>query len=90
MLDIKVLSLGCEMSARLEQQVAAALEVLRREIPSLEATIQHVTEYDRVVKYPVSFVPTLMVNDRVVCTGRIPTVGEVTAWLRKALGSHSA
>ena len=44
-LNVKVLGAGCANCQRVEQQAVAALEILAGENPSLEATIQHVTEH---------------------------------------------
>lgn len=85
MLNVKVLGSGCKKCNQVEQQAVAALEALAEEDPSLEATIQHVTDYGEIIKYPIMFTPALVVNERVVCAGRIPMVEEVTGWLREAL-----
>jgi len=68
-----------------EQQAIAALEVLAEENPDLEATIQHITDYAEITKYPILFTPGLVVNEKLVCAGRIPKVEEVVAWLQEAL-----
>jgi small redox-active disulfide protein 2 len=84
MLNIKVLGPGCPNCRRVEQRAAAALEALAEEIPSLEATIQHVTDYDEIMEYPIMSTPGLVVNEQLVCAGRVPTVDEVAGWLREA------
>jgi small redox-active disulfide protein 2 len=84
-LNIKVLGPGCANCHRVEQRAAAALEMLAEEIPSLEATIQHVTDYDEIMEYPIMSTPGLVVNEQLVCAGRVPTVDEVVGWLREAL-----
>ena len=84
-LHIKVLGPGCEACNWVEQQAIAALEVLAEENPDLEATIQHITDYAEITKYPILFTPGLVVNEKLVCAGRIPRVEEVVAWLRQAL-----
>ncbi len=84
MLNIKVLGAGCEACNWVEQQTIAALETLAEEDPSLEATIQHVEDYHEIMKYSVMFTPALVVNEKVVCAGRIPTVEEIVGWLREA------
>jgi len=87
MLNIKVLGPGCPNCQRVEQRAAAALEMLAEEFPSLEATIQHVTDYGEIMQYPIMSTPGLVVNENLVCAGRIPKVDEVVIWLREALGS---
>jgi hypothetical protein len=84
-LHIKVLGPGCEACDWVEQQAIAALEVLAEENPDLEATIQHITDYAEITKYPILFTPGLVVNEKLVCAGRIPKVEEVVAWLQEAL-----
>ena len=85
MLDIKVLGSGCAACDWVQQQAVVALEMLAEEDPSLEATIQHVTDYGEIMQYPIMFTPALVVNEEVVCAGRIPQVEEVVGWLRAAL-----
>jgi len=89
MLNVKVLGAGCEACDWVEQQTVAALERLAEEDPSLEATIQHVQDYGEIMKYSVMFTPALVVNEKVVCAGRIPTVDEIVGWLREALDGRA-
>jgi small redox-active disulfide protein 2 len=84
-LNIKVLGPGCANCQRVEEQATAALEILAEEDPSLEATIQHVTDFNDIMKYPILGTPGLVVNGQVVCAARIPSVDEVVGWLREAL-----
>ena len=84
-LNIKVLGPGCANCQRVEQQAKAALEALAEESPSLEATLQHVTEHDEIKKYPIMFTPGLVINEKLVCAGRIPSEAEVRQWLTVAM-----
>jgi len=83
-LTIKVLGPGCANCYRVEERAVEALEALE-ENPSLEATIQHVTDLDEIMEYPIMFTPGLVINEKLVCAGRIPTVEEVIGWMREAL-----
>jgi alkyl hydroperoxide reductase subunit AhpF len=87
-LSVKVLGPGCSNCQRVEQQAVAALEVLAGEDPSLEATIQHVTKQQEIREYPILFTPGLVINEQLVCAGRIPTVEEVVGWLQEATGEQ--
>ena len=61
MLNIKILGPGCYNCERLRQATIQALETL-----DVEATIQHVTDYDEFVKYKLLFTPGLVVNEKLL------------------------
>jgi hypothetical protein len=84
-LSIKVLGPGCANCQRVEQQAVAALEALAEEDPTLEATVQHVTDHEDIMKYPIMYTPGLVINEQLVCAGRIPAVNEVVGWMREAM-----
>jgi hypothetical protein len=84
-LSIKVLGPGCANCQRVEQQAVAALEELAEEESTLEATVQHVTDFEDIMKYPIMFTPGLVINEQLVCAGRIPAVNEVVGWMREAM-----
>ncbi len=85
MLQIKILGPGCRNCYLLEQMAAAGLEDLLEENPDLEATLEHIEDPLEIQKYPVLFTPGLVVNERLVCAGRVPSKLEVIGWLRAAL-----
>jgi small redox-active disulfide protein 2 len=80
MLTIKVLGSGCANCKRVEQIARKIVDEM-----SLEAEIIKVTEYPDIMKYNIMSTPGLVVNEKVVSTGRIPTPAEVTTWLTNAL-----
>jgi small redox-active disulfide protein 2 len=84
-LHIKILGPGCPNCHRVEENTVEALERLGEENPSLQAALQHVTDFDEIMEYPILATPGLVVNEELVCAGRIPSVDEVTNWLRAAL-----
>ena len=53
----------------------------------LEATVVKVTDHAEIKKYPILSTPGLVINEKLVCAGRIPTPAEVTTWLANALES---
>jgi small redox-active disulfide protein 2 len=80
MLTIKVLGSGCANCKRVEQIARKVVEDL-----SLEAEVVKVTDYNDIAAYNVLSTPGLVVNEKVVSSGRIPTPAEVTTWLANAL-----
>lgn len=85
MLNIKVLGPGCAKCYSLERAAAAALEAMLEEKPDLEATLEHIEDMLEIEQYPVLFTPALVINEKVVCAGRVPKKEEIIAWYREAL-----
>ncbi len=50
----------------------------------LDAEIEHVTGRAQYPKYGLLFTPGLVINNKLVSGGRIPSAAEVTAWLADA------
>ena len=80
MLTIKVLGSGCANCKKLEAVAHQVVDQL-----GVEANIVKVTEYPDSMAYNIMSTPGLVVNEKVVSTGRIPTPAEVTTWLADAL-----
>lgn len=80
MLTIKVLGSGCANCKRVEQIARKVVEEM-----SVEAEIVKVTDYQDIMSYNILSTPGLVINEKVVSTGRIPTPAEVTTWLASAL-----
>ena len=80
MLTIKVLGSGCANCKRVEQIVRKLVAEL-----SLEAEVIKVTDYNAIAAYNVLSTPGLVINEKVVSTGRIPTPTEVATWLTNTL-----
>jgi small redox-active disulfide protein 2 len=80
MLTIKVLGSGCANCKRLEQIAHKVVSDM-----GIEAEVIKVTEYPDIMAYNIMSTPGLVVNEKVVSTGRIPTPAEVTTWLANAL-----
>lgn len=79
MLTIKVLGSGCENCKKVE---AIARKVTTS--MGMEAQVVKVTEHAEIMKYNILATPGLVVNEKVVCAGRIPSEAEVTTWLVNA------
>lgn len=86
MLTIKILGPGCRNCQVLAQKATEALEVLAEAQPEVyEATLIKVTEYQEIMKYPIMYTPGLVINEKLVSAGRIPTTDEIKSWLQQAV-----
>jgi small redox-active disulfide protein 2 len=73
---IEILGSGCESCRRLE---AAAREAVT--MAGLEAEVVKVTDYAQIAAHGVMSTPGLVIDGRVVSTGRIPKAADIAAWL---------
>jgi small redox-active disulfide protein 2 len=78
-MDIKVLGPGCTNCKNLERATREALADL-----GLEATIEKVEDYPTIAGYGVMSTPALVIDERVVVSGRVPTAAQIRDLLRKA------
>ena len=85
MLNVRILGPGCHKCHAVEQEVVTALETLAHEYPNTEVTVQHVQDPVEIHKYPILFTPGLVIDEKLVCAGRIPSENEILNWLRAAL-----
>ena len=85
MLNIKVLGPGCRKCHLVEQMAAAGLLEFMSENPILEATLEHSTDLLAIEQYPILSTPALVINEKVVCAGRIPNKQEVLGWFKQAI-----
>ncbi len=79
MLSIKILGSGCTNCKRLEALTKEVAETI-----GIEAEFIKVTGLDEIMKYPILATPGLVINEKLVSDGRIPSRAEVEAWLKEA------
>lgn len=80
-MEIKVLGTGCPKCKRLEQLAREAVAEERA-----EATITKVEDIDAISEYPVMSTPALVIDEKVVSSGRLPRKDEIVHWIRQAAG----
>ncbi|HEX6336378.1 MAG TPA: thioredoxin family protein [Jiangellaceae bacterium] len=76
---MKVLGPGCRNCVNLERVTRDAIGQLE-----LDATVEKVTDFPTIVGYGVMSTPALVVDERVVVSGRVPTTAEVRDLLAAA------
>jgi small redox-active disulfide protein 2 len=80
MLTVKVLGPGCANCKRVEQIARKAAAELAMDVDFFK-----ISDYGEIMAYPILATPGLVINEQVVCSGRIPSQAEVTTWLVNAL-----
>jgi small redox-active disulfide protein 2 len=81
MLTIKVLGPGCANCRKLEEIARAAAEAA-----GVDAEVVKVTDMQQIVGYGVLKTPGLVIDEKLVCSGRIPSAENVAEWIAAARG----
>lgn len=76
MLTVKILGSGCANCKKLEAVAREAATAAQ-----LEVDFVKVTDMRQIMAYDLLSTPGLVVNEKLVSSGRIPTVAEVQKWL---------
>lgn len=76
-MEIKVLGSGCPKCLKLEKIVKEALKEL-----GIEANIEKVTDYADIVSYGVMSTPALVVDNKVIFSGKVPNLKQIKNYLQ--------
>ena len=79
-MKIKILGPGCAKCHQLEQTAKQVVKEL-----AVNASIEEVKDLKKIMEYPILTTPALVVNEELVCSGRIPSKSEVTQFIINAL-----
>ncbi|MBT2661831.1 thioredoxin family protein [Bacillus sp. ISL-45] len=75
-MNIKILGTGCKKCQELEKNTRMAVEELQ-----VEAQVEKVEDIKEIMKYKVMSTPALVVDEKVVSTGKLLTVKELKGML---------
>jgi len=81
MLTIKILGPGCANCRRLEEVARKAASDA-----NIEAEFVKVTDYQDILAYDILSTPGLVIDGKLMSSGRIPAPATVTQWLLAARG----
>ncbi len=76
MTKIEVLGSGCNNCVRLEKNARDAIA-----LAGIDAEITKVTDYAEIMAHGIMSTPGLVIDGRVVSYGRVPSAGDIAAWL---------
>lgn len=77
MVTVKILGSGCANCRKLEAVAREAATTA-----GIQAEFVKVTDMKAMLAYDLMSSPGLVVNEKLVCSGRIPTRDEVVGWLQ--------
>ena len=77
---IKVLGPGCARCQQLEKTVNEVVTEL-----SINAVVEDVKDIKKIMEYPILTTPGLVIDENLVCSGRVPSKAEVTTFITTVL-----
>lgn len=77
---IKILGTGCPKCKKLEDNVLTALEE-----SGIEAVVEKVTDLNKIMDYGVMMTPALVIDEKVVSSGKALSVNDVKDILKKGI-----
>jgi small redox-active disulfide protein 2 len=79
-INLKILGTGCTKCKTLEK---ATSEVVKEN--DMDAEVQKVEDIMQIMNYHVMSTPALVVNEKVVFSGRVPSKSEIKAYIEKEI-----
>jgi small redox-active disulfide protein 2 len=79
-MKIKILGTGCAKCHQLEQVARDVVKEL-----AVNATVEEVKDMKKIMTYPILITPGLVINEELVCSGKVPSKAEVTQMIINGL-----
>ena len=82
-MEIKVLGPGCHKCHELDKRTREVAKEL-----GIDADIEYIQDMNRIIEYAILTTPGLVINGKVVCSGRVPGKDEIRKLLVSADGTE--
>jgi len=83
-MEIKILGPGCPRCSEVERRTINALAQM-----NIAADVEKISDIQKIVPYRIMATPGLVIEGKVKCAGRIPSVDEIKTWIREAEGTQT-
>jgi len=74
---IKILGTGCPKCKKLEENARQAIAEA-----GIEASVEKVTDLDQIMDYGVMMTPTLVIDEKVVASGKLLSASDIKALIK--------
>jgi small redox-active disulfide protein 2 len=78
-MKIVILGPGCPRCHEVEKRTINALAEL-----GIAADVDKVSDIKKIIEYGILATPGLVIDGKVVCSGKIPRLEEIKAWIQQA------
>jgi len=82
-MKIKILGPGCARCHQMEQTTREVVKEL-----GIDVTVEEVRDVKKIMEYPILTTPGLVINEKLICSGRVPTKPEVTTFITTAFAKE--
>jgi small redox-active disulfide protein 2 len=79
-MNIKILGPGCAKCHALEKAVQEAIQEMK-----IDATVEYVKDMKKILEYPILTTPGLVIDEKVVSSGKALSKDEVSKFITRAL-----
>ena len=83
-MNIKILGPGCARCHQLEKTTREVVEEL-----AIDAEIEDIKDIKKIMEYPILTTPGLVIDEKLVCSGRVPSKAEVTTFITTAMAKEA-
>jgi len=77
-MKIKVIGSGCSTCKKLHETVLNVLNEMK-----FDEEVEYIPDINKLIEAGITSSPALLINEKVVCAGRIPSSDEIRNWIEE-------